>query len=59
MKLNITQEEYENYLKKNDTVRNARIRESGENFFDALLSEDMTKTPEGREILTAIGDLQD
>lgn len=52
--ITISQEAYERYLRKKDIVSNARLRPDNEDFFDALLSVDMTATPEGRNILEAI-----
>jgi hypothetical protein len=54
MDLTISQEAYEEYLQKKEVISNTRIRPDNEDFFDALLSVDMTATPEGREILEAI-----
>ena len=54
MNIAVSQEAYENYLNKKDTISNERIRPENETFFDAIMSADMTKTPEGREILNTI-----
>jgi hypothetical protein len=54
MDITISKEAYEKYLGKKDIINNARLRPDNEDFFDALLSVDMTATPEGREILDAI-----
>ena len=54
MDIVISKEAYEKYLGKKDIVSNARLRPDNEDFFDALLSVDMTATPEGRDILDAI-----
>jgi hypothetical protein len=52
--LTISQRAYEEYLQKKEIISNTRIRPDNEDFYDALLSVDMTATPEGREILEAI-----
>jgi len=54
MKITISQEAYEKYQKKETTVSNNRLRADNEDFFDALLSVDMTTTPERRKTLEAI-----
>ena len=54
MDLAISQEAYEKYLNKDDTISNTRIRPENETFIDAIMSADMTTTPEGREILETI-----
>ena len=58
MDLAISQEAYEKYLSKKDIISNTRIRPENEDFFDALMSVDMTATPEGREILDTIKKLK-
>ena len=50
----ISQEAYEKYLQKKDVISNTRLRPDNEDFFDAIMSVDMTATPEGREILDTI-----
>ena len=54
MNFAISQEAYERYLQKKDTINNNRLRPENEIFIDALMSVDMTSTPEGREILETI-----
>jgi len=54
MDITISQEAYEKYLVKKNIVSNTRLRSKDEDFFDALMSVDMTATPEGRNILEAI-----
>jgi len=54
MDIAISQEAYERYLAKKGIVSNARLRPDNEDFFDAIMSVDMTATPEGRDILDAI-----
>ena len=54
MDLTISREAYERYLKKKEVIGNKRLRPENENFIDALLSVDMTATPERRETLEAI-----
>ena len=58
MELSISQEAYEKHQKKNITVTNKRLRADNEDFFDALLSVDMTATPERRETLEVISKLK-
>ena len=57
MNITISQEAYDKYLQKNDTISNMRLRPEGETFFEAMMSVDMTSTPEGRKILEAIKEL--
>ena len=57
MNITISQEDYENYLKKKKVVSNDRLRADDETFFDALLSVDMTADPECRKALETIGAL--
>jgi len=52
--LSVSQAAYDRYLSKKNVVSNKRIRRDDETFLDALLSVDMTATPEGREILDVI-----
>jgi len=52
--LSISQAAYDRYLLKKNVTSNKRIRPDNETFLDAMLSVDMTATPEGREILDAI-----
>ena len=54
MDLAISQEAYEKYLNKKDIISNTRLRPENEDFYDAMMSVDMTATPEGREILENI-----
>jgi len=54
MELTISQEAYERYQKKENPVSNKRLRPDNEDFFDALLSVDMTATPERQKTLEAI-----
>ena len=58
MDLKFDKEAYSRYVNKKNTISNKRIRPESESFMDALLSADMTATPEGREILEAIKDLK-
>jgi len=58
MKLTISQEAYESYRQtSNNHPQNSRLRSSNEDIFDALLSVDMTATPERRETIEAISKL--
>jgi hypothetical protein len=50
----IEQEVLDEYLSKNDTINNERIRPDDENFFDALLTVDMENDPDGKRIIEAI-----
>jgi len=52
--LSISQDAYDRYISQKNVVSNERIRQDNESFLDALLSVDMTATPEGREILDVI-----
>jgi len=54
MSIEISQEAYEKYLLKKNLINNTRLRPENEDIFDALMSVDMTATPEGRDILEAI-----
>ena len=54
MNLTISQEAYDRYLEKKILISNTRLRPDNEDFFDALMSVDITATPEGREILETI-----
>jgi hypothetical protein len=57
--ITFTDEDYENYLRHRESYYppNSRIRPDDMDFLDALLSVDMTDTPEGRELLEAISKL--
>jgi hypothetical protein len=61
MKFVLTGEDYEEYLNKKDHITNARIRPDGIDFFDWLSSEDadMSKTPEGRQLIEALQSVND
>jgi len=52
--LSVSQAAYDRYLSKRNVASNKRVRPDNETFLDAMLSVDMTATPEGREILDAI-----
>jgi hypothetical protein len=54
LNLSISQAAYDRYLLKKNVTSNKRVRPDNETFLDAMLSVDMTATPEGREILDAI-----
>lgn len=51
-----SEESYQAYLGKKNHIANERLRDANETFFDAMLSEeaDLTKTPEGREVIEFI-----
>jgi len=59
--LSLSQEIYDEYLKKKETISNTRLRHDEEDFFDALLSDDgdMTKSKEGRNIISALQSLDE
>ena len=48
---------FKKYLEKEDSIKNDRIRPDDQNFFDALLSEDIMNDPDrirGIEIIKAL-----
>ncbi|MDR0503804.1 MAG: hypothetical protein LBH16_10850 [Treponema sp.] len=59
VKITVSQEDYDNYVQRNrnNYPQNTRIRPDDMDFFDALLSVDMTTTQEGLNILNAISKL--
>ncbi|MDR3144931.1 MAG: hypothetical protein LBU21_01500 [Treponema sp.] len=61
MKFVFTDEDYEEYLKKKEYINNTRIRPDNMDFFDWLSSEDadMSKTPEGRQLIAALQSVND
>jgi hypothetical protein len=54
MNLEISQEAYEKYLEKQDTISNFRIRPDNESFFDALMSVDMAIDPDGKKVIEIV-----
>jgi len=54
MDLIISQESYNEYLSKNDSISNERIRPDDQNFLDALMSIDMNNDPDGKRIIEFI-----
>jgi hypothetical protein len=52
-----SEETYQAYVERRIPLINERLRGEDETFFDAMLSDeaDLTKTPEGQEILKLIG----
>jgi hypothetical protein len=52
--LSVSQAAYDRYISKKNVISNKRVRPENETFLDAMLSVDMTATPEGREILDII-----
>jgi len=52
--LSVSQAAYDRYISKKNVISNKRVRPENESFLDAMLSVDMTATPEGREILDII-----
>jgi hypothetical protein len=61
MEFVLTDKDYEDYLKKKDYIGNTRIRPDNMDFFEWLLSEDadMSKTPEGRQLIAALQSIND
>jgi hypothetical protein len=61
MNLSFSYEDYEEYLKKKDEIINSRIRHDGMDLFDWLSSEkgDMSKTPEGQQLIAALQSIDD
>jgi hypothetical protein len=57
----LTDKDYKEYLKKSDYISNTRIRPDNIDFFDWLSSEDadMSKTPEGRQLIAALHAIND
>ena len=54
MDITIDQKAFDEYLAKNDTINNERIRPDNENFFDAILTIDMNKDADGKRIIETI-----
>jgi hypothetical protein len=54
MDLTIDQQSYNEYLKKQDSISNERIRPDNQNFFDALLTVDMKNDPDGKRVIEII-----
>ena len=52
--MTISQAVYDKYLQRKHVINNDRLRPENQDFFDAIMSVDMTATPEGRNILNAI-----
>ena len=50
-------EAWNRYVAREEPVRNSRLRGDGEEFLDALLSVDMSATPERRAAMEAVGKL--
>jgi hypothetical protein len=52
-----SEETYQTYVEQKKPIVNERLRGEDETFFDALLSQeaDITKIPEGQEVLKLIG----
>jgi len=50
----IDQTNFNEYLEKKDSISNERIRPDDQNFFDALMSVDMKKDPDGIRIIEII-----
>jgi hypothetical protein len=59
MDFTLTDKDYEDYLKESDYISNTRIRPDDMDIFEWLSSEDadMSKTPEGRQIIAALQSL--
>jgi hypothetical protein len=58
MDIAISDDTYQKYLQKNDVINNSRLRPENENFFDAMMTVDLNATPERREILKIIQELE-
>jgi len=54
MDIAIDQKTFDEYLAKNDTINNERIRPDNENFFDALLTIDMNNDADGKQVIETI-----
>jgi hypothetical protein len=61
MDFTLTDKDYEEYLRKKEYVSNTRIRPDDMNFFDWLSAKDadMSKTPEGRQLIAALQSIDD
>jgi hypothetical protein len=61
MQFALTDEDYKEYLNKKDHISNTRMRPDTIDFFDWLSSEDadMSKTPEGRQLIAALQSVND
>ena len=57
MDLSISQDIYNRYAEKNEVISNRRIRPENEGFIDALLSVDMASTPDRKETMNIIRNL--
>ena len=57
MDLSISQDTYNRYAKKSGVISNRRIRPENEGFIDALLSVDMVSTPDRKEAMNIIRNL--
>jgi hypothetical protein len=59
MEFIFTDEDYEKYLKKGDHISNTRLRPDDVDIFEWLSAKDadMSKTPEGRQIIAALQSL--
>jgi len=54
MDFSIDEDCYNEYLAKNDSISNERLRPDDQNFFDALLSVDMKNDLYGKQIIEFI-----
>jgi len=57
MRQTFSDEAWDRYLGREELVSNRRFRPDGESFLDALASVDMTATPERREAMEMIRNL--
>ena len=57
MKITISQEAYDKHRKKKQAVVNKRLRAKDKDILDALLSVNMTSTPERQKTLEVISKL--
>jgi len=54
MDFKMDQKNYNEYLKKNDSISNERIRPDDQCFFDALMTIDMKNDPDGKKVIEII-----
>jgi hypothetical protein len=61
MNFTLTDEAFEEYLTKKDYISNTRIRPDDMNIFEWLsaIDADMSKTPEGRQLIAALQSIDD
>ncbi|GHT78513.1 hypothetical protein FACS1894130_05230 [Spirochaetia bacterium] len=61
MDFNLTNADYQDFLKKKEYISNARIRSDDMNIFEWLSAADadMKKTPEGQQLIAALQSIDD